>query len=58
MRPRPYRASVLVALVVVLAGTATPASAQQSMTDVLTFLLTNRLVTDEIPCGDRPTRAR
>ena len=48
MHLRPYRASVLVALVVVLAGTARPASAQQTITDVLTFLLTNR----SIPTGD------
>ena len=36
------------ALCILLGGTAGPASAQQSITDVLTFLLTNR----SIPTGD------
>jgi hypothetical protein len=40
------RAGLLAALL--LAGTTGPASAQESMTDVLTFLLTNR----SIPTGD------
>ena len=44
--PRPGR--LLLALCILLGGTAGPASAQQSITDVLTFLLTNR----SIPTGD------
>ena len=44
--PRPGRS--LLALCILLGGTAGPASAQQSITDVLTFLLTNR----SIPTGD------
>lgn len=49
MQSRPHRLSVLLlALFILLGGPATPASAQQTVTDVLTFLLTNR----SIPTGD------
>jgi hypothetical protein len=42
------RRVLLLAVWIVLSGTAGPASAQQSVTDVLTFLLTNR----SVPTGD------
>jgi hypothetical protein len=45
--PSPHRRAGLLAALL-LAGTTGPASAQESMTDVLTFLLTNR----SIPTGD------
>jgi hypothetical protein len=51
MQSRPHRLSVSVllpALFILLGSPATPASAQQTVTDVLTFLLTNR----SIPTGD------
>jgi hypothetical protein len=44
----PRRAALLLAVCVLSCGTARPAAAQQSITDVLTFLLTNR----SIPTGD------
>ncbi len=45
-QPRPR--ALLLAVCLLLTGAAVPASAQQSVTDVLTFLLTNR----SIPTGD------
>lgn len=49
MQSRPHRLSVLFpALFILLGSPATPVSAQQTVTDVLTFLLTNR----SIPTGD------
>ena len=48
MHPRPRVPALLLAFFAVLGGTARPASAQQTMTDVLGFLLTNR----SIPTGD------
>jgi hypothetical protein len=50
MRPlsRPLRPQALVAAICLLVTGAAPASAQQSVTDVLTFLLTNR----SVPTGD------
>ena len=48
MHPRPRVPALLLALFAILGGTARPASAQQTMTDVLGFLLTNR----SIPTGD------
>src|SRR5687768_5121416 len=44
----PCPVTPLLALCILLGGTAGPASAQRSITDVLTFLLTNR----SIPTGD------
>ena len=44
----PRRRALLSAVVILSIGTATPSSAQQTVTDVLTFLLTNR----SIPTGD------
>jgi hypothetical protein len=44
----PHRRAVLLAAWLLLPNTTGPASAQESMTDVLTFLLTNR----SIPTGD------
>jgi hypothetical protein len=49
MHSQPHRVpALLLALSVLLCGSARSTSAQQSMTDVLTFLLTNR----SIPTGD------
>jgi hypothetical protein len=45
MHPRPPRApALLLVLFVLVSGTASPVLAQQTMTDVLTFLLTNRSI--------------
>src|SRR5688572_17106222 len=48
MARKPSPRALLLVVALLATGTAGPASAQQSITDVLTFLLTNR----SIPTGD------